>query len=98
MCQSALYRYRYRRRCRQVGAARQETILISCVSDQDRSTIRGRITVLTSDCLDLIRSDVLRLSRLRYGDAIFRVVAAIEAIDCLDTFYERREKDCDLIK
>lgn len=80
-----------------MSTARQETILIGCVSDQDRSTVRGRITILTSNRLDLIRPDVLRLSRLRYGDTIFRVVAATETY-CSDTFYKRREKDCDLIK
>jgi len=93
--QGTLYRYRYRRRCRQMGAARQETILIGRVSDQDRSTVRSRVTVLTSDRLDLIWPNVLRLSRLRYGDTIFCVVAAIENnySDMLrDTIYKKKKK------
>lgn len=98
MRQSTLYRQRYRRRCRQVGAARQEAVLISCVSNQDRGTVRSRVTVLTSDRLDLIRPDVLRLSRLRYGDAIFRVIAATEA-DCSNTFLrEKGEREIKEIK
>lgn len=76
--QGTLYLYRYRRRCRQVRAARQKAILISCVSDQDRGTVRSRVTVLTSDRLDLIRPNILRLSGFRYGDAIFRIVAEIK--------------------
>lgn len=75
-------------------ATRHEAILIGCISDQDRGTVRGRVTVLTSDRLDLIRPNILRLPGLRYGDAIFRVVAAI-TIDCSDTSqtisYERGE-------
>jgi len=78
-----------------MGAARQEAILIGRVSDQDRSTVRSRVTVLTSDRLDLIWSNVLRLSRLRYGDTIFRVVAAIETncSDMLrDTVYKEKKR------
>lgn len=75
-------------------AARQKAILIGCISDQDRGTVRGRVTVLTSDRFDLIRPNILRLSGLRYGDTIFRVVAAIE-VDWSDllriTFYGKRE-------
>jgi len=93
--QGALYRYRYRRRCRQMGAACQEAILIGRVSDQDRSTVRSRVTVLTSNRLDLIWSNVLRLSCLRYGDTIFCVVAAIETncSDMLrDTVYKEKKR------
>lgn len=80
-------------------AARHKAILVGRVSDQDRSTVRGRVTVLTSDRLDLIRPNILRLPGLRYGDAIFRVVAAI-TIDCSDRklFLTGGEKRCGLIE
>lgn len=74
--QGALYRYRYRRRRRQVSAARQEAILVGRVGDHDRRAVRGGVAELASDRLDLVGPDVLRLTRLRHGDAVLRVVAA----------------------
>lgn len=59
-----------------MGTARQEAVFIGRVSDHDRRAVRCRVTVLTSDRLDLVGSDVLRLPRLRYGDTVFRVIAA----------------------
>jgi len=76
--EGALYRHRYRRWRRQMGAARQEAVLVSRVGDQDRRAVRGCVAVLTLHRLDLIGSDVLGLSSFRHGDAIFRVVAVTQ--------------------
>lgn len=87
---SALYRHWYRWRCWQMGATRQEAVLISRVSDQNRRAVRCRVTVLTSDRLNLIRPDILRLPRLRYGDSVFRIVAATHH---LVIFFEETGKE-----
>lgn len=61
-----------------MSATRLEAVLVGRVSNHDRRAVRSRVTVLTSDYLDLIRPDVLRPPCFRYGDTILRVVAAMK--------------------
>lgn len=58
-----------------MSTARLEAVLVCGVSDQYRCTVWCRVTILTSDLLDLSWTNVLWASLFRYRDPIFGVVA-----------------------